>query len=361
MNIQDYKCPNCTGRLPFDSVTGKMKCPYCEAEFEAEALNEWNKTLESAGAEKTEWGNYDDTGARDWNPGELDGLDSNECPSCGAAIVGDKNTIATCCPYCGNTQIVKTQVAGVLKPNYVLPFKKDKAAAVKALETFQKGKFLLPSSFKSGNRIEKIQAIYVPFWLFDCDIKGKIDFKATKVTSWSSGNTTYTKTDTYLCTREGEMAFEKIPADGSERMDDDLMNSIEPYDFSALTDFNPAYLSGFLAEKYDIDAEKSKERINTRIRNSVEQIFRQDVTGYTSVQKQSSVINVEHGKVHYALLPVWIVSSVYKSKNYIFAMNGQSGKLTGALPVCAKKAAIMITSFFAAFTAVFSAVIHFFF
>ena len=360
MNVQEYKCPNCSGALPFDSVSGKMKCPYCEAEFDAEALNVWKISQEKTGEEKTEWENYSKkSGSGDWQLNELDMLDFNECPSCGATVVGDKNTIATCCPYCGNTNIVKARASGILKPDYVIPFKKDKAAAMQALELFQKRKPLLPSAFNTENRIEKIQAVYVPFWLYDCDVKGRITYRATRVTGWASGDYNYTKTDIYLCTREGELSFEKVPADGSERMDDILMDSIEPFDYNTMTDFNTAYLSGYLAEKYDVDAEQNKERVNTRIRNSVEQIFRQDVTGYATVHKTASGINLEHGTIRYALFPVWLVSTVYKGKNYTFAMNGQSGKLSGTLPVSAKRAAVMISSIFAALTAIFSTIVFF--
>ena len=362
MSVQEYKCPNCSGALPFDSASGKMKCPYCEAEFDAEALDVWNKSRQGTEEEKTEWETYDKSDGRgEWQEGELESLVFNECPSCGAAVAGDQNTIAICCPYCGNSNIVKAQISGILKPDYVIPFKLDKAAAIKALESFQKGKFLLPPSFKTGNRIEKMQAVYVPFWLFDCNAEGKITYRATKVSSWSSGNYNFTKTDTYLCTREGEMFFEKVPADGSKHMDDELMDSLEPYDFSTMMDFNTAYLSGFLAEKYDVDAEENKERVSKRIRTSVEQIFARDITGYTSVQPAAKNINLKHGKIHYALLPVWMVTTVYQGKKFVFALNGQNGRLAGTLPVSKGRSALMIFSLFAAFTAVFSIIARFIF
>ena len=358
MSVQEYKCPNCAGNLPFDSASGKMKCPYCEAEFEADALNIWNESQGHGEAEKTEWENG---GSEEFPQEELDSLDSNECPSCGVAVVGDKNTIALCCPYCGNTNIVKARVSGMVKPDFVIPFKLDKEAAIKALKKFQEGKRLLPSEFRAEKRIEMIQAVYVPFWLYDCEAKGHINFKTTTVKRWTSGDYDYVKTDTYLVVRGGEMAFEKIPADGSERMDDTLMDSIEPFDYSTMLDFNTAYLSGYLAEKYDIDAEQNKERTNVRIRNNVEQLFKKDVTGYTTVNTESSNVNLENGKVHYALFPVWIINTKYKDKTYAFAMNGQSGKLTGTLPISPQRSAAMFATVFAGLMAVFSAIITFIF
>jgi DNA-directed RNA polymerase subunit RPC12/RpoP len=338
-----------------------MKCPYCGVEFEIEALEAYRESLkETETEEKAEWEGYDKTsGSGDWQEGELDALSSNECPSCGAEIVGDQNTIATCCPYCGNSNIVKSRVRDMFKPDYVIPFKQDRDAAVKALEEFQKHKLLLPSTFTTSNRIEKIQAVYVPFWIYDCDAWGHINYRATTITAWSSGNYDYTKTDIYACVREGELVFERVPADGSQRMDDTLMDSIEPYDYSTMVEFNTAYLSGYLAEKYDVDAEQNKERVNKRIRNSVEQLFKRDVTGYTTVHTEGSNINLDHGRVRYALFPVWMVNTVYNDKRYTFAMNGQTGKLTGELPVSPARSVAMISAVFAVLTVVFSGIIYF--
>ncbi|MCI6866591.1 MAG: hypothetical protein MR871_01330, partial [Lachnospiraceae bacterium] len=38
------------------------------------------------------------------------------------------------------------------------------------------------------------------------------------------------------------------------------------------------------------------------------------------------------GKITYALLPVWVLNTMYKGKLYTFAMNGQTGKFVGNLP-----------------------------
>ena len=202
-----------------------------------------------------------------------------------------------------------------------------------------------------------MQAVYVPFWLFDCDVKARISYRATKVSSWQTGNNNYTKTDIFNCIREGELSFDKIPADGSERMDNVLMDSIEPFNYADIKDFNSAYLSGYLAEKYDVDAEDNKERVNKRIRSSVERIFKQDVQGYGTIKTEASRIDLEHGKIHYALFPVWMVTTNYKDKRHVFAMNGQTGKLTGTLPVSAARSAAMFFSVFAGLTALFSAIV----
>ncbi|MDR1786274.1 MAG: hypothetical protein LBR23_07450 [Spirochaetaceae bacterium] len=328
-DIQDYKCPNCNGAVQFDSSIQKMKCPYCEAEFEIAALMEYQAQQETPGGDAYEWGEA----GSGWDQAEADELAANACPSCGAEIIGDKNTAATVCPYCGNTQIVRKRFEGMLKPDYVLPFKVDKKAAKAALENFYRGKKLLPGSFKTQNHIDSIQGIYVPFWLFDARAEARIRYKAEKSKSWSDSANNYTKTDYFSVTRGGTLDFQKIPVDGSAKMDDAYMDAIEPFDYGALTEFQTAYLSGYLAEKYDVDAAESVVRAEARVKETVVREFARTVQGYGKVTAESVSISVKQGSVSYALFPVWMLGTRYKGKDYLFAMNGQTGRLVGELPV----------------------------
>jgi predicted RNA-binding Zn-ribbon protein involved in translation (DUF1610 family) len=330
MDIKEYKCPNCGGAVKFDSSSQGMKCPYCDAEFEIAALEEYQKQLQAPVKDIVEWDSK--SAAQVWEQSELDDLSTGSCPSCGAELLGDKNTIAMVCPNCGNSQIVLKRISGLLKPEYLIPFKLDKKTAVEALKNFYKGKRLLPNYFKEENRVNSIQGVYLPFWLFDANAQGSVRYKAIKITSWSDRNHNYTKTDYYSIVRDGSLKFEKIPVDGSERMDDSYMDAIEPFDYTQLKDFQTAFLSGYLTEKYDVDAEKSKERAVKRIKATLETEFAKSVTGYVSVKTESSAVSVEDGKVSYSLFPVWILNTKYKQENYMFLMNGQSGRLVGKLP-----------------------------
>jgi hypothetical protein len=307
-----------------------MKCPYCDSEFEIAALEEYQKETASSVNNNDEW--KTESQAQEWEEGDLNELTTGSCPSCGAELVGDKNTIAMVCPCCGNAQIVSKRLDGMLKPNYVIPFVLDKKAAKEKLKTFYQGKRLLPKFFKEDNHIDSMQGIYVPFWLFDVKAQAHIKYKATKSKTWSDSKYIYTKIDTYSVTRDGSLGFEKVPVDGSEKMDDNYMDAIEPFDYAKIKGFESAYLSGYSAEKYDVDAEKSKERAATRIKATVESEFAKSVTGYATVVKESSNVNVEDGNVSYALFPVWILNTKYHKENYVFMMNAESGRLVGRLP-----------------------------
>lgn len=112
------------------------------------------------------------------------------------------------------------------------------------------------------------------------------------------------------------------------------MESIEPYDMTQAVDFETAYLAGYLADKFDVSADDCKLRANDRIRASTESYFASTAVGYATVLPEHSNIRLNGGKVRYALLPVWLLTTRYGDKVCTFAMNGQTGKMVGNLPIC---------------------------
>lgn len=326
----EYKCPACGGALRFDSTVQKMKCPYCSSELEVEALRELDAILQQQETSDFTWVTQQ---SNQWSEEETANLRTYRCNSCGGEIVGDENTAATHCPYCDNPVVLTGRFRGDLRPDLVVPFKLDKTQAKEALSRHLQKKPLLPRLFKSHNRIESIQGIYVPFWLFDTDVQASIRYKATRVHHWSDSNYNYTRTSYYSLLRAGVIGFADVPVDGSSKMSNDLMESIEPYDLRQGVDFQTAYLAGYLADKYDVSAEECKERANDRIRVSTQQAFASTTAGYSSVIPEHTNISLKDGKVRYALLPVWILTTRYQNEIYTFAMNGQTGRMVGNLPV----------------------------
>lgn len=328
--LQQFKCPCCDGAIEFDSSLQKMRCPYCDSEFEMEALRSYDEELSAQPAEDMTW---DTAAGSDWQSGETDDLRVYTCNSCGGQIVADQTTGASACPYCDNPIVMTGQFAGALKPDLVIPFKLDKKAAVAALQNHYKGKLLLPKVFKDQNHIQEVKGLYVPVWLFDTDAEAFVRYRATRVRSWSDSRYNYTETSHFSVTRGGGIGFENVPVDGSTKMDDTLMESIEPFDISGAVDFQTAYLAGYLADKYDVDAEKSIERANERIKRSTEESFAATVQGYTSVTPESSSINLKNGRARYALYPVWILNTQWNGQKFTFGINGQTGKIAGDLPM----------------------------
>lgn len=329
-DLKEYKCPCCGGAIEFDSESQNMKCPYCDTEFEPETLKSYDDDLKNEGVEELDW---ETTAGNEWRDGEAEGMRVYICNSCGGEIIGDETLAATKCPFCDNAVVMKGQLSGALKPDFVIPFKLDKQAAKDGLMRHLSGKRLLPKVFKDQNHIDEIKGIYVPFWIFDADADADARYRATRVNSWSDSNYIYTKTSHYSITRKGSMGFDRIPVDGSEKMADDLMESIEPFDFSDAVDFQTAYLAGYLADKYDVDAEQSVARANERVRKTTEQTFADTVQGYATVTPESVKVRLSNGSAKYALYPVWLLNTTYEGNKYTFAMNGQTGKFVGNLPL----------------------------
>ena len=328
--LQQYKCPCCDGAIEFSSREQRMKCPYCDTEFEMETLEAYDRELKEESSDDMTW---DTTAGGEWTEGEKEGLRVYVCQSCAGEIVTDETTGAASCPYCGNPVVMKEQFLGDLKPDFVIPFKLDKKAAVEALKRHYKGKLLLPKVFSQENHIQEIKGVYVPVWLFDTEAQANMRWKATRVRSWSDSDYIYTETQHYSVTRGGTIAFDHVPVDGSTKMDDALMESIEPFDFSQAVDFRTAYLSGFLADRYDVGSEQSVARANDRIRTSTEQAFASTVGGYTTLIPVCNHVQLKNGRAKYALYPVWLLNTTWKGKNYHFAMNGQTGRFVGDLPM----------------------------
>lgn len=331
--MMEYKCSACGGTLEFDSKTQKMKCPYCDTEMSVDAFSSvWqNEKEHEAPTDGTVWEALSD---ERWQEHETQGMHVYVCQSCAGEIVADATTGAASCPFCGNKVVMQGQFSGDLKPDYIIPFKLGKNEVKKAYHKYleQNGKNFLPKIFRQENHIDEIKGIYVPFWLYDADVYGDVQYKAERSITWKAGNTEYTETEEYLIDRAGTASFEHIPLDCSRKMDDALMESIEPYYFKDAVPFQPAYLAGYLADRYDVELAERTERAKERIQRSVETAFMKSVQGYQMVNVNSSIVNISRARYLYALYPVWILNTTWRGKKYTFAMNGQTGKMTGDLP-----------------------------
>lgn len=324
----DHKCPSCNAVLKFNPHGQNWKCEYCRNEFNLEQIQQYEekvgKTLEKV--------------VEPISKGEMD---LYSCPNCGAQIIADPNVSTTSCVYCKNTTILKDKLQGEFNPNYVIPFKFTKEDAIAAFKKLGKGRILMPKEFNSVKNINEMSGIYIPFWLYDFEANGQMEADCKRITSWRSGNYRYTKTDTYLATRGGSMKFEHVPTDGSKRFDNAIMNSIEPFDYKDLKEFNYSYLSGFLSEKYDVTKEEAVTEASNRAKNSFVEEMKKDIKGYNTVIPVNNSINLNNTSNYYVLLPVWMLNIKYKDKIYTFAMNGQTGKLIGNIPIDKKKAVIL--------------------
>lgn len=361
----NYQCPSCTGPLHYDGAAGRLQCDYCGSSFDPAEIEKLYAEKEQQAASQPETGS--DTGEwqsfadEDWGT-DADKMRVYSCPSCGAQLICEETTAATSCPYCGNPTVIPEQFSGILKPDYILPFKLSKEDAVSALKQHYKGKLLLPKLFRNNNHIEELRGIYVPFWLFDGEAEGSANYMATTTRVFRHGDTEITETSFYEVQRAGTLSFSRVPVDASRKMPDDYMDSIEPFDYVGLKPFSTAYLPGFFTDKFDVSIEESSSHADKRCRQSLSDALQGTTRNgrpYTSVMPIGEDIHLKRTGVHYALLPVWMLNTRWNGKNYMFAMNGQTGRMVGDLPVDRKRFWGLFAAVAAPMTAVLTALLYF--
>ena len=339
MQTVTYKCPCCGAPLVYDGIEKQLACSSCNNTFEAEGLNAAAQIEhEDSGFESMEWkmegGAYS----------EVKGASTYICQSCGAELVTDETTTATECAYCGSPIILSDQLNDSPSPAYVLPFKVSEDEARKMFADYFHGKRLIPNVFQqSSNRISEIRRLYVPYWLFSCRADVHATYNATRVRSHRQGDYQITRTSHYLVRRTGTLDFQSIPVDSSEKLDDRITESLEPFDYSEAIPFAPATLSGSMADRPDVDESVCRDRANERLRESARDTFRSTVMGYATVVERSCSIRTDNANAVPVLLPVWLIRTEKtekgEKKSYTFAINGQTGKLTCDVPFSKSKAA----------------------
>ncbi len=327
--VKDLTCPCCGGSLRFDALSQSVKCPFCDSEFSVDDLKVYDEQLKEDFQDEADLQTGNEAQLSET---ELAGLNVFSCASCGGEIIADENTSATTCPYCGNPVVIQGRLTNGFKPKYIIPFKKDKAAAVAALSEHLKHKPLVPRVFKNENKLNEIQSIYVPFWLYDADLDARIRFVGTKEHTWSTPDYDYKEVDYYSLIREGKIGFEHLPVDASSSIPNNLSEAVEPYDFSGVDDFKTTYLAGYLSDKFDVSAEENSARAVQRMKQGAESAFRSTTKNYDNVRTETCNVKTYNNNHDYALYPMHILNTTWRDKKFTFGMNGQTGKFVGDLP-----------------------------
>ncbi len=337
-NVSENKCPLCGGVLSFDPASGKVICLYCDSVFEPGqvGLDAQGQPLPDAPAEAEEpvvpefdWGDYKKHADRM----KLDGTAVYHCRSCGAVIETDATTAATRCPYCGNEVVIDERLSGGLRPNGIIPFRVTRKELEGVIRKFCRKRPLLPKGFLEACKSQGVQGFYVPFWMYDCSVDGSVDLTGTKVRTWHDSSYDYTETSYYDLYRAGGMSFEHIPVDGSAKMPNILMDAIEPYEMSDLREFDGSYLAGFVADRFDEDPDQSLPRASERLMESAIDVFTETGKGYASVRLKHNNMRISSAAVQYVMVPVYLMHYTYRNKEYCYAVNGQTGKVAGDLPI----------------------------
>lgn len=347
-----YQCPNCNAALEFDARTGKFKCFYCDSMFsEGEIKELFQKRDDSVDLEQNEPELTEEQALAE----EFSGQSAlYSCPNCGAGVICDTLTSSTRCHFCHTPVVLSGRLSGEFKPDVLIPFAVTKEQARAKFDEYTRGKKFLPNNFVSEAQISNLSQLYVPYWLKSGIVDANMNAIGKVIRKWSRGDTHYTNTKEYRVERTAELAFIRVPCDGSKRIDDELMESIEPFNYSGIKLFNMSYLSGCPAEKYDVTKEDAAKRIDERVKKASETELRRTADSYSTLEQVRIGTNYRTQQYVYALLPVWFLNYQYKGKDYSFVINGQTGLTFGQLPVSGAKLFWASAGLFAAVALVFS-------
>lgn len=323
MATATYKCPNCGGGLKFDPDIQMSRCEFCLSTFTDEALARLSAAI--------------DEKARKEESGEHSHLKGYTCDSCGAAVVTEETTSATFCYYCHNPVLLTDRLSGDFRPTRIVPFSYDREKATEAFLKWARKRKFVPGSFYSSSQLEKITGIYVPYWMADVEADVDIAGKGINRRTWRVGDTEYTEHKEFAIARQGKIDVNNVHEVAMRKIDKGLIDSISPYDESQAIDFSMSFLSGFFAEKYDIQKEEAQPVLEQKARDFAQQLIQQSIGGYDQVSLERDRVDLSIKGWNYALLPAWIMTYLYKGKTFVYAVNGQTGKAHGELPVDNKK------------------------
>ena len=331
MAIKSYKCPSCGAAIEFKPALQKFSCDYCLSEYTEEEIASIYKDLEEEVKEE-----HAEETLKD-NRDMQDHLASYDCNSCGATVVTDDTTTSTFCYYCHNPVIISDRLSGSFKPNKMIPFTIDKEKAQETFLNWASKNRYVPREFYSSSQLEKITGMYLPYWWADCKVDVDYEGEGNIVKVWNEGGREFTETNKYNIVRKGNIQINNVEELAFTKIDNDLLNGIAPYNENEAINFSMPYLSGFFAEQYNISEEEIIPKIEEQINKYSATLIRDTMPDYSSVNEKINKTNILTKEMNYTLLPAWILTYQYEGKTYVFAVNGQTGKSFGELPINNKK------------------------
>lgn len=326
-----YKCPSCGAYLNFDPDTQAWVCPFCKSSFkEQELLGKADAYQQQAEQEAAQ-------AAQPSGDAESRQV-VYHCPSCGSEIMTDETTVATQCYYCHSPVVLQGKLTADMKPDQVLPFTIGKDKAVERFMAWVKGKRFVPKGFFSQAQVESMSGVYYPHFVSECTVDGRFSGEGTNSTVMDTGRYIVTSTKHYQVAREGRLTFREIMRPALTKANRKLSDGIHPFPLADAKPYSGAYLTGFLAERRDIDQASIKQDVESETERYVEPLLTTDMP-YEHVSGSTGVTPREL-KTQYVLLPTWVLTYPNKANKddpYYYAMNGCTGEVCGKLPLSNRK------------------------
>lgn len=321
-----YRCRSCGGIMEFDAGTQGLKCPNCGTEQPIEKRTE-----------QVEEHRLTDQARRTVRAEEKQSS-TMQCPSCGAVVEVEATSTAKDCPYCGTAFVLAEKQLSNVIPDGIVPFQIDQQEVGERFRKWMKGRWLAPGELKHLYQRDKLQGIYIPYWTFDADARGSYFAEGGtdhQVTYRDSDGKQHVRTEIRWHPVSGHVShfFDDVLVHASDRLSDDLIAKIEPFNTMNIPAYSPDYLSGYSSEVYTVDlndAHRTAEHVMYQelVRYAEKDVLRR----YTHVRNVHLDASYQRETYKHVLLPIYATAYHYKKKIYTVLVNGQSGRVEGEYP-----------------------------
>jgi len=317
------KCPSCGSYLAFTPGTQSITCPYCGTSVSEEDFLHTYQPAEEAQPPTPEPSSADND----------EKLRSYHCSNCGAEIVTGDTTAATSCYYCHSPVVLSDRLSSGYKPDGVIPFALDRKKAEEAFTQFLQSKRFVDRDFFSQASLKHFNGVYYPYWVGDVAGSASFEGEGTQVSTHRGATADTVVTRYYRVVRAGEFEARNLTRKALKAVDRQLSDGIHPYRDDGIKPYSPAYLSGFLAERRDLEKDDVRGDMEREADRLAKTAIYRSASGYASVTGNSDFIR-KNTSMRYVLMPAWTLTYQGKGENiYYYMMNGQTGTVCGKLPI----------------------------
>ena len=336
-----FECPQCGATTAFGVAEGGLTCTHCGYYEPPE------KPIAGKGAEELEFKVETlERAAHGWGEERKE----LECENCGAITSLPQGDLTLTCPFCASNKVIQRQAnQDALRPRFVIPFKLEAEAVRKAVEEWLGSSWMTPGSLRRLADLERMTAIYLPFWTFDADTTA--DWKAqvghTRTERYRSGGEWKTRTVVVWHWESGhvDLTFDDLLVDGTTRVSDLLLNRVKQYDLNQLAPYEPKYLAGFHAHSYDVELEKAWDVARAQMRERTREACRSQASR-PKIRNFSMNLDFSKETWRYILVPTYLAPYAYRDNSYQVVVNAQTGAIAGQRPAdWAKIAAVLGAAF----------------
>jgi DNA-directed RNA polymerase subunit RPC12/RpoP len=332
-----YACAGCGARVEFAPGTGALRCPYCQHE---EAVIPAARTIQEHPFDELARRPRAALAAHVWS-----------CQKCGATT--DSDLLASKCQFCGAPLVDAGETNAQIAPEAVLPFEVDRAGVRSALREWVASRRFAPRNFRSVSEAESLSGTYVPHWTFDADTtsdyvgqRGDHYWETETYTTTVDGQT-QTQTRQVMRTRwthaSGRVAraFDDVMVRGTARLIEEHQDKLEPWPLASAVAYQPEYLSGYSAVRYDVEPERGLAVAQQQMAKVIERDCRNDIGGD---EQRLHNVSTSYADIMYklVLLPVWVVAYLYGGKTWQVLVNGRTGEVIGSRPYSKAKIAAAV-------------------